>query len=108
MFFIVIDELCNLANDVAGKKALGMLSQKIIATLSPDIGPKSKERNIQMHYVIQQANNTINYLKKAADEKINNLLTITSNGNILSRISFAHEILEKNVFVSFLQKKLNK
>lgn len=79
-----------------------MLSQKLIATLSPDLGPKSKERNIQMQYVIRQATATIDYLRQAGDEKIYNLVTITSNGNILPRISFAHEMSEKHVSVSFL------
>lgn len=102
LIIIVVDELCSLSKDIAGKKAIGMLSQKLIATLSPDIGPKSKERNIQMQYVIRQATAAIDYLRKAAEEKIYNLLTITSNGNILPRISFAYEMSGKHVSVSFL------
>ena len=48
----------------------------------------------QKKYVVARSKATLEYLREAADKRTEHLKTITTNGNILAKISFAYDASE--------------
>lgn len=98
MLVLVIAELSGLSvNILSSSLAVGgehYRFQHLPPALAARLKSGGKDRAIQFRYVIERTKVALEYLKFAAEHRLDRLATITSNGNILPRISFACEMNE--------------